>query len=568
MKTTPRVSFGLYAIDIKQDSTPSTASDLQPFSKIGDLKTDNVASNPYATYEPNFWLLSGNYKILPVSTTSVHVGFMSLEQSGSDSLFLVAPVLTVTFTIPHTSDGLTLRFSTGTGDYCSSLVVDFYDGADQLISNTEYHPTETEFTISETVEGFQKIVITFLETSVPYRYLRLIGIDFGQLLRFEGSTIKSASIIEEVDVLSTELRVNTFNLRLYSEDADFSIMNPTGYYAALKARQPLAVYELVDTTPYFMGQFYLNDWKNPTESEIEFDCVDLVGVLNDIDYRGGIYTGSGITVQTLLANMLEAIYIPYDLDADLYDIMVIGWIPYTSYREALQQIAYAIGAQVDTSRSWGIKIYSTKIADDEIISGTITRAQKAQNGQSVTLKKIVTGVAITSHDYVESTEEKELYNGTLAVGDYEIKFSEPMHDLGISGGTITSSGANYAIINVSSPGVVVLTGEAYIDTKKVIPINTTGLSTTIRANIWQVNDATLVHSGNVDKVAQRTYDYSQQRYKQEVRLFAPMEQTGDVVDVETLSNRKIKGVIERMDIDLTGGYVVKTSIVGVDNGVG
>jgi hypothetical protein len=344
-------------------------------------------------------------------------------------------------------------------------------------------------------------------------------------------------------------------------------MNPSGFYAGLAARQPLAVYEVVNGSPYFMGQYYLNDWKNPTENEIEFDCVDLVGVLDDNTYRGGIYTGTGISVQTLLSEMMEGIYIPYDLDPDLYDIMVIGWIPYTSYRSALQQIAYAIGASVDTSRSWGLKIYKTKIADDEIVSGTITRAQKAQLGQSVTLKKLVTGVSIISHDFIENTTSSELYNGTLAIGLHEVKFSDPMHDLEVTGGTITESGANYAIISVEEEGNVTLTGLGYTDTQKQFSITTSGLSSTVRANVLSVSGAYLVNSSNVEDVAQRLYDYNMQRYQQDVKLFAPTIETGEVVDVSTLSSRKIKGVVEHMDIDLAGGYIANCKIVGVDNGV-
>ena len=64
MTTSPRVQFGLYALELKQDSSPA-CTDVQEFASIADLKTGNATAKPYATYEPDLWLLDGNYKFLP-----------------------------------------------------------------------------------------------------------------------------------------------------------------------------------------------------------------------------------------------------------------------------------------------------------------------------------------------------------------------------------------------------------------------------------------------------------------------------------------------------------------------
>jgi hypothetical protein len=559
--TSPIVSFGLYNLEIRQDSTPSTTSGLQPFSKLADLRTGNVSGHPYATYEPDFWLLDGGYKFLPADPDLIHVGMMSLVMSNANGDFATAPVLTVDFSTPHSIESLTLHFSEYSGDYADSIKVQYYNAVPSLIREDNYSPTGTSFTTGQPCDSFSKIVLTFYSTNRPYRYLRVMRIDYGVLITFSGDGIRAASVLEDTDPISAELRENTFELQLYSGNAQFNILNPEGYYATLKERQPLSVYELVNGAPMFMGQYYLKDWKNTSDTEIEFHCIDLVGLMDDIPCHGGLWTGSGIAAGDLIDNLLTAAAIPYELDPALESITVVGWLPAGTLREALQQIAFAIGASVDCSRSWGVKIYKTKLASEESATATITKAQKGSE-QSVELRPIYAGVDVLSHTYVAGTENLELFNGTLTAGTYEIIFSQPAHTLGVTGATITESGANYAKITVATAGIVTLTGKAYIDNQTTYRIDNPDVTGSIKTRL-RIADATLVHSGNVVTVTQRIYDYHQQRYLQKLKLYASLLEVGQVVNVDTLYGSLIRGLVEKMDIDLAMGMVAQVEVIGV-----
>lgn len=563
MSTAPRVSFGLYGLEIKQDSIPSTAETLQPFSKIADLKTDNATSRPFATFEPDFWLLDGGYKFLPSNTAMVHVGMMSQAMSDANCNFTVPPILTIDFKTAHSMDSLTLRFSQYTGDFAAQINIKYYDATGLLLRNDNYAPTSTEFSTNQSVNNFKKIVLTFKSTNRPYRYLRLCGIDYGRLVNFTGSSIKGADVVEETNMLGASIPIDTLELKLFSADAQFSIINPTGSYTALRQRQPLAVYETIGNQSVFIGQFYLDKWENTSDTEIRFSCIDLLGVLDTMTYRGGIWLGTGISLQTLIEQILEPIYAPYDFDVNLSGVMIKGWIPICTYREALQQIAFAAGAYISCARFGAIKIYKSKIALSSAASNAITKAEKGQD-QSLTLKPMVTAVEVTAHNYISSTESKQLFNGNLEAGTHEITFDQPMHDLNISGGTITESWANYAIIQVATAGIVTLNGQIYKDTTQVYTVRNTTLDSTIKPNVLKVEDATLVNSSNLIDVTQRVYDYYQQRYRQKVKLFAPTVEIGDVVTIDTLYNKKIRGVVEKMSIDLSGGFVVQAEITGVE----
>jgi hypothetical protein len=558
-RTSTRVQFGLFAIEIRQDSEPSTAEELQPFAKLEDLKSGAFNPQPFASFEPDYWLLDGSYKFLPDDYAEVHLGLVSTQMSNEDGDFAVPPVLTVDFSRAHDANGLTLKFSTLTGDYCSSLNIKYYDPEDTLLADNDYQPTGTEFTTGLAVEGFDRIVITFYSTSRPYRYLRLSGIDYGELFTFEGEAIKAASVVEESDPLSSELRINTLRLRLYSADAQFNPLDPQGDYAALAERQPLAVYEIVDGNPVFIGQYFLREWKNDSETEIEFEADDLLGMMDQIPCRGGLWNGADLG--DLVEAFLGAASIPYELDPSLETVKITGWIPAGSLRETLQQLAFAAGAQVSCARSWGVRIFPARLASVETPADEITRAQIGARPQ-LTLRPQIAGVEVAAHKFVASNTTQELFNDSLAAGQHEIVFRQPMHSLSVTGATIAESGVNYARLNVAAPGTVTLSGKLYIDTAKTHTITNPSVTGSIKP-IVRVKDATLVHAGNVAAVAQRIYDYYQQRLEQKIKLFAPAVQVGDCALVDTLYGRQIRAVIEKMDIDLGMGMTAKVELAGV-----
>jgi hypothetical protein len=557
-KTAPRISFGLYTLETKIDATPA-ADDLQPFSKVDDLKRDNASRFPFATYEPDFWLLDGNYKFVPDDVTYVHVGLMTLAMSDENGDFAVPPVLTVNFGSVHNTDGLVLRFMPYSGDYASSFKAAYFDETDTLIREDTYGPDSPEFSTTQAVFGFKKIVLTFYSTSRPYRYLRLTGIDFGFLIFFEAEDIKSASVVEDTDIISGQARYNTCTLALFSSDAAFSIINPDSYAFYLQQRQPFSIYEKVDNGQVYIGQFYLNRWTNKSETEIEFNCIDLLGILDGIEFRGGIY--SGVEFQTLIASLLEPIYIPYDIAPELYGVLVSGWLPQSSYRAALHQIALAAGVYMDCSRDSMIKFRKMPDVAASADAALLTRGEQGIE-QSLSLKPLVTGVQVTAHNYIASTTAKEVYNGALEAGQHEISFREPLHDLSISGATIIESGVNYAIVEVAAPGTVVLSGQVYNDTTRVVSINGT-YGALVKPNVMKITSATLITNANVSAVAQRIYDYYQMRYQQKLKLYVPAVQIGDVVAVETLYSQQMRGVVEKMTLDLSGGFTAAVELTGM-----
>lgn len=561
-RTSTTVQFGLYALETKRNATFTSSAALQPFSSLEDLKSGMVGTRPYITLEPDFWLLDGSYRFLPSDWAQhpVHVGLMSATMSGADGTFAEPPVLEITFREPIDIDGFTLIFSPQTGDYAETFDVVYKAADNSTILSLSRVADATEHSIPDDVDGVKKIIITFNSTNRPFRFLRLTGVEFGELYNFTSDSIRSAIVVEESDPLSGELRINTLELELHSADQAFNMLNPEGIYAGLRDRQPLAVYETVDGQRIFIGQYFLTSWENISDTEIRFECVDLIGLMDNIYSRGELW--QNVDAATVIEKLLGENGIPYELDQSLANFPISGWMSGGSVRECLQQVAFAMGAQVDCSRSWGVRIYPTRIAANEVVDFEIPKSQKIA-GQPITLRPQIAGVEVTSHNYVPSaTETRELLNEELPAGQYEILFNEPIHSLSISNATILESGAGYAKINVASTQTVTLTGKAYSDTMKVFSVTNPDVTSSIKT-VVRVKDATLVNPAIAQDCAQRVYDYYMQRFSQKLKLIAPEASVGDCVAIESLYGQTIRGIVEKLEIDLANGMIAKAQVIGV-----
>lgn len=458
---------------------------------------------------------------------------------------------------------------------------------------------------------------------MPSTYPKIV---FGDA-EFTGSDFLSAKLTEEFSPLSITLPASELEFSLFSDDVSFSIINPTGDFEQMATQQPVALYEVVDGEQIYLGQFYLEDWSNKSENIKSFVCVDILGILDKYTYLGGIWL-TAVTVGELVADVLGPIGSAYDIDPDLAEVELTGWLPIMTAREALQQIAFAAGAYVLSTRNdsiimgrliqvsmsvagvrtgvtkcgqprvWGMHWrgsqtttfssveYTTiglntgvgkanemtarvrqrkfRTSQWEGIQTVVDIPSSDQANRKLTLRTQVTGVEVIGHDIVEGAGSLELLNQTMPAGSHEIHFSQPVHDLSITGATITESGANYAVITVATAGTVTLNGLVYVVTDTLYGEYIPGDSDR-KENVIKITDATLVNSSNGGSICKTIYDYYQQRYKQSMKLFSPASSVhvGATVNLETLYGNYLYGVIEKMDTNLFGGNVANTEVIGI-----
>lgn len=577
-RTFPRIAFSLYAMTIKSNASLDFSA-LHSLGDINNLITNEVITKPIITFEYNFWLLDGNYKFRPDNDADANIGIISTTQSDASGIFSIPPVLTITFGNVQTSDGLTLRFAPYTNDFSNDIDVAYYDASDVLIRTDSYTPTSWEFSTSQAVSNFKKIIITFNGTNNPYRYLRLSGIDFGELAYFESDELKSASVIQEIKPIADELPIGKLELSLFSNNAALNIINPSDEYAQLKEKQPLDVYEFIGAELAYIGRYYMGVWKNTSNNEIKFTAEDILGILNTQKYYGGIWGAKdyadnviepATTAGDLIDSIMTEVNVPYELDSSLASISIVGWLPICSYREALQQIAFAIGAYI-VCKSGIVKIKETVLASDLVDHDfEITKAQKSIS-QSLEIKNLVTGVEVQGHEfvqvYVPGATDTQIFYGILNAGEHIIEFNKPIaiDYIGLTVGVTKVSGnCNHVVISVPSTMAVEITsGIDFTDLKNSKIIENTLLPNGTTKNIISITDATLVNFSLLNGVTQRVYDYYQQRYLQNVKLFALDVRVGDSVLMDIFQDSQLSGIVEKMTIDLVGGFLQNTEITGV-----
>lgn len=519
-----------------------------------DLRRDDLVYPGYALCLPRFALLDGNYINFPDSPGDY--GYISDEISDENGLFsyfvtktglkphtdlyprkflfpsarmekrIDAPELTVTFNQKFTSVGILLTFNTMTGDYAKRIRVSWYSD-NRLLSSMEFEPDDTKYFCSNYVQLYDKITITFFETSRPHRPVFLTRIDYGVYRDFMDDEVKEISCLQEINAISESISINTMS---------FTVRTKSSVPFDLQKKQRLQVY----FDGKLLGNFYLKNGAKKSKVDYFMDSHDAIGILDGNEFAGGVYTGQ--TVAAVVESIFDGEDFNYLLAEEFEQMQLYGYIPFTTKRAALQQVAFAIGAIVDTSNYDGVIIYPIQTEK----TGEFPRGS-TYTGVTLEHENVVTGIRLTVHNYQKSDESTELYKDTLN-NTAEVIFSEPYHSLAISGGTIVRCGDNYAVIS-GSGGQVTLTGKKYNHfTTMVLKENP---NIFFNKNVMEVKEATLVHAGNAQAVLDRVYEYYQRPEKVVGDVLLGDKVLGQVVEIDTDYDGTRMGIIERIEYDFT-----------------
>lgn len=551
------ITLDLIDVTAKDDSSPA-AMDVPPFADAGQLKRADLTVPDYATLEENFFLLDGSKTLFPDSPAGMDFGYWSQSISGADCTFEVPPVLEISFTEQHTSAGLTLHFLP---DFPALVNIQWYTLGGVLIISKDFQPNALDYFCDCPVENFGKLVITFLRTAKPYRYIKLRAIDYGTFLAYSDTDVVDAKITEEVDLISNTLSINMANFTLHSPTDDFNLLSPQGVFKLFQQGQKVRIRHFLDAGPVQMGTFRLATWQSADASTGQFTANASVGELDKTDFKlGRIY------VNEPAGNIIDAImtsagWADYEVEDAIRGAPLSGWLAISTHRTALQQVAFAAGAIVDDSRGSTIRIYSQPPTYNHLIP----RSRKFSGG-SVKLLSYISDVSLTAHSYTLKADAEQIFQGTLATGRHEIQFDAACAELAITGGTIAEQRPNYVIVQVDSDGEVAITGRKYEDHPVVCLRAAEKLPAGATRNTIKFESATLVSAANVPVIAQRLYDYYQLRYQTGTSIILDQEQVGEKIALQhTDGTGYTMAAIEKMDIDLTGGFVANATLIG--NGI-
>lgn len=135
-------------------------------------------------------------------------------------------------------------------------------------------------------------------------------------------------------------------------------------------------------------------------------------------------------------------------------------------------------------------------------------------------------------------------------------FDSPMYDLSCSGGTITQSGDNYAVISAS--GSVVLKGKQYTDTPKIYKKENPLVYR--NKKLAKSDNSTLVTEANVEEVVNRMYDYYTLPQTINADILLGNIELSNIVSIDTFDGAK-KGIVTALNMtyygDVKAGVKIK-----------
>ena len=209
MNTYTEIKYGLFDLTALREAKFS-CNDKQPWVDLNSLKRGvDVFIEKYGTLEQDYFALDGSHILFPDEVNSEKMGLWSSSMSDKKGDFASNIKLNISFETTHSSSGITFVFDVPAGDHPKELFIRWFAADGSIVSDTLFTVDKSIFFARNHVEKFKGLSIEFIGTKKPYRYLKLYGIDFGEVLTLSGDELVSAKILEEVSTLSSELSINT-----------------------------------------------------------------------------------------------------------------------------------------------------------------------------------------------------------------------------------------------------------------------------------------------------------------------------------------------------------------------
>ena len=492
---------------------------------------------PWATLEPGVWRLDGTRKILPDDPAP---GWWSKERSGVDGRFSTIPKIKITFPLPYAATGLTFTFSPSTDQYCSEIRVTWYNGQTLLMSKI-YYPDSPRWTLEETVSSFDVVEIDLFETNNPGQFAKIQRIEIGRTVLFGAHEIVKVNLLNEIDPSLCDLPYDTMI---------FEMHDPKHRSFLPQENQRV---ELIQDGNLRSVQ-YITSSTRKSKSDYTIKCQSCIGLLNE-DFLGGLYSDK--SVRELLADILGEW--EFELDNVFEKVTVTGYLPVCTQREALQRVAFAIGAMVTTQDSSKIrllpvpKVTSNRFASKDIfVGGKVKTAPRYAK------------VEIYSHSYSKCGETEILMDGEEVNGnDVLITFLNPYYDYSITGGTITGSDVNW--ITVTADGAVTVKAKGYLHSTRPHIKRNPEATAKERGNSISIKEATLIHSGNVQEALDRLYTSVQRRQTTDQDVIISGQKAGQIVSSLTPWGTITRGFLASVDSSMTqNGHTAAIQIQGVE----
>ena len=450
---------------VDPETNPDLSSNSEEiFSDLDNIKETTIPQTKnYATLEKNFWLLNDSQPIY--GSEELEQTYVSSYMSDKNCLFSDKACITLTSSVYLTTLGLTMVFDSIDKNYAKKLKVKAYRDS-TMIMNKDYtlssYSDRLIFADNEELVRWNKIEIYFIESSLPYRRIRVNQLLFGIMETYTDENLISAESKEKTTMINSELPTHTFKFTIDNMNKLFNPDNPQGWYRYILQQQPISYewgYQLDDGTIEWIlgGKMLLTGSVEVGENQVSFSTTSLINYLTKV-YKKGVYNSSGRSLYDLAVDVLEDSNIDssqYNLWSGLKLIKTDAPLPKLEARQLLQIIATTGNCILFTNRENVINIqpFNYVLNPDGMKYDFIT------SNPVVKVQSELHNTIIYINHYSKEDNVSELFkNESLEIAG--TKTIEIEYDLAtdisatITGGTIVSANyyGRYAVLKITNTG--------------------------------------------------------------------------------------------------------------------
>lgn len=450
---------------VDPETNPDLSSNSEEiFSDLDNIKETTIPQTKnYATLEKNFWLLNDSQPIY--GSEELEQTYVSSYMSDKNCLFSDKACITLTSSVYLTTLGLTMVFDSIDKNYAKKLKVKAYRDS-TMIMDKDYtlssYSDRLIFADNEELVRWNKIEIYFIESSLPYRRIRVNQLLFGIMETYTDENLISAESKEKTTMINSELPTHTFKFTIDNMNKLFNPDNPQGWYRYILQQQPISYewgYQLDDGTIEWIlgGKMLLTGSVEVGENQVSFSTTSLINYLTKV-YKKGVYNSSGRSLYDLAVDVLEDSNIDssqYNLWSGLKSIKTDAPLPKLEARQLLQIIATTGNCILFTNRENVINIqpFNYVLNPDGMSYDFIT------SNPVVKVQSELHNTIIYINHYSKEDNVSELFkNESLEITG--TKTIEIEYDLAtdisatITGGTIVSANyyGRYAMLKITNTG--------------------------------------------------------------------------------------------------------------------
>lgn len=452
--------------------------------------------HPYATLEPNQWVLDGSREILPDSDYG-EVGYVSYAMCDANGLFVANPVVSIKYSKVHTNplQGITIRWSDFLTEYAKEFTVTVYNGENIIVSKTITDNTNVLSIIDVDIVNYDRVTLEIKKWSMAYRRARICEFFVGVLRVFSKSDVFSYNCSHNIDPLSAELPKTEISFSLDNLDDIYNPYNADGLSKYLMERQEINVlygYKLSTGIEWIKGaKVYISGWDAKQNGlTADFQARDILEFMTGTYYKG-MYNANGTSLYDLAEDVLEDAGLPTNsdgakkwvIDERLKNIYTVAPLPIDTHANCLQMIANAGECVLYPDRRGKLHIDRSIVSSNEKEPTDYSISHfNSYSKSDLTLSKPLKQVDVPWYSYFVSGEKTDLYQSTISINgtsDVVIVYSTPGENIEVSvtNGTLNSSicYTNACILNITAEGDVdVLVRGNSIETSSIISTTPSG----------------------------------------------------------------------------------------------